>query len=152
MSNGKEFAFKCTHCNTTSVLSLDELKKASMEKNVLLECGNPDCGAWNLTDKPKGVNNTISSDGAQICECIKFTGPEAKLPRGKNIYADGTVVYGTGDDAELLTREDYVLKYAIDPEVTLKKMWDGRIKPPLIAINPGFKHPLPTPLGLVAKK
>ena len=152
MSNGKKFTFECTICHMKSGISIDELKKARNEKRVILQCMNPKCGAWNLTDKPK-VNKTITevdkSDGGQACECIPFTGEEAKLPRGKNIYADGMITYGPGDSTEQLTREDYLFTYHIDPEVVWKREWDGRIKPPTMMINPGFKRPPVMKIGLV---
>lgn len=140
MCNEKRVIFTCTHCGEKSYVDYDVLKNASMEKNVLLRCINPSCKALNLTDKSR-VENAIGTTGAQACECIKFTGGEAKLPRGKNIFADGTVVYGTGDDTEELTREAYILKYGIDPEITLQRMWEGRIKPPTLKINPGHIRP-----------
>jgi len=136
--SNKEIKWECTNCHSWIAFDYDEVNKVRGERKLLFKCLNPKCGALNLVDHPR-VKDALNS-GNFICECIPFTGGEAKLPTGTHIYNDGTVVYITAD-GEKLTREKYVETYAIDPKITLQKMWEGRIKPPTLSVNPGYVRP-----------
>jgi hypothetical protein len=141
MSKGNEIEFKCKYCDKFSLIDFNEMRNACEEQYVLLQCANTKCEALNLTNKER-INAAVRDADSEgnMCECIPFAGEEAKLPRGKNTYANGTVLYGAAN-GELLTREQFITEYGNDPEKTLEAMWKGRIKPPMQTVHPGHISP-----------
>ncbi|MHC1631524.1 MAG: hypothetical protein ACXQT4_04430 [Methanotrichaceae archaeon] len=118
--SGKKLKFRCFECNSENIIEDSEICN---EGRTLVVCGN--CGLVNETTSERIRDALNDQDNWLIC--IPFTGPERRLPLGKIETADGMMLYVTAADmANRLTRNEFIMKYGNDPEITLKRMGRDR--------------------------
>ncbi len=91
-------------------------------------CNN--CGAVNLIEiTPEDLSDTNNDDWLQ---CVLPAGFEWALPAGKITPVVGDPIYITGN-GEQMSRDDYILKYNIDPEIAYQLMRGRILKSPAYA-------------------
>jgi hypothetical protein len=105
---------KCHKCSFINVLQAEPIG-ATGKVEIMFACAN--CGALNE------INIDFSDPANPVEEwlCLPPTGFEWSLPSGKIKPAAGDPIYVSAI-GEHLSRENYIDRYKVDPEVALKYM------------------------------
>ncbi len=107
-------------CKRQNLVDSGQLEQDKKDRShVYLICGT--CGMVHIW------SGSISSDGKDWLRCLPFSGTEMKFPKGKIPANTPEMERYIDYQGFALGREDFIVKYGIDPEIYLN--WQAQGKP-----------------------
>lgn len=132
MTDG-EIPFACVGCNTINKVSRD-VEPLVGRQRVILTCG--DCGCVNEPQEIR-TSHRAGHEGENYLACIKFTGPESKVPTGY-VTVGGRTLW-TDADGKHWTSEEFIQKFGTDPVA----YWTKKIRIEKLAVEAfNLGHPV----------
>jgi hypothetical protein len=104
---------ECKRQNIADVSAIEEAKKA--REQIYLICGT--CGVVQMW------SGSICSNGKDWLQCLPFKGTEMTMPLGKTDKGKYLDYQGSA-----IERDDFIIKYGVDPELYLIWVKNGKPK------------------------
>lgn len=115
----EEIPFACVKCGVMNEVPRAEIEPIVGRQRILLTCG--DCGSVNEPQEIR-TRHDAGHEGENYLACIKFTGPESKVPTGY-VTVGGRTLW-TDADGKQWTSEEFIEKFGTDP----RAYWAQKIR------------------------